>query len=99
MEHVEVMRDILEKVLSGDRQALSNVFSANSCERIGRLRRVIDDQQSKLHQPDQRWQNLQNHCASIESILQDLGTYHQWNSDQQNNSTVVSTYMHSLTTS
>lgn len=71
---VEVMQDILENVLTGG-CATFHMFNANSCERIRRLRSVIGTQQSKIH-TDQHWQTLQNHCASIETILQDPGSLH-----------------------
>merc|ERR1719181_34756 len=42
LKKVEGIRDGLEEAVKGDKQALSRVFAANECERIGRLRLVLD---------------------------------------------------------
>lgn len=75
---VEGLRDGLDVAVSGDKQALNRVFSANGCERIGRLRLVLDTVQLEVYRKDPRWLHLRNMCATIESVLKDLGTFRQW---------------------
>lgn len=45
---VETLRDGLDAAVGGDKQALSRVFAANGCERIGRLRLVVDTVQLEV---------------------------------------------------
>jgi len=78
LKKVENARDGLEEAVSGDKQALNRVFSANGCERIGRLRLVLDTVQLEVYSKDPRWLHLRNACSTIESVLKDLGTFRQW---------------------
>ncbi|CAK0904820.1 unnamed protein product, partial [Prorocentrum cordatum] len=75
---VESIRDGLELAISGDKQALSRVFAANSCERIGRLRLVVDTVQLEVYHTDPRWKHLISRAATIEAVLKELGTFRQW---------------------
>mmetsp|Transcript_102127 Transcript_102127/g.284357 ORF Transcript_102127/g.284357 Transcript_102127/m.284357 type:complete len:473 (-) Transcript_102127:201-1619(-) len=78
LKRVENLRDGLDEAVSGDKQALNRIFSSNGCERIGRLRLVLDTVQLETYQKDPRWLHLRNMCATIESVLQDMGTFRQW---------------------
>jgi len=78
MKKVESIRDGLELAISGDKQALSRVFAANSCERIGRLRLVVDTVQLEVYHTDPRWKHLISRAATIEAVLKELGTFRQW---------------------
>uniref|UniRef100_A0A7S4S4R6 PH domain-containing protein n=1 Tax=Alexandrium monilatum TaxID=311494 RepID=A0A7S4S4R6_9DINO len=78
LKRVENVRDGLDEAVSGDKQALNRVFSANGCERIGRLRLVLDTVQLEVYKKDPRWLHLRNMCKTIESVLKDLGTFRQW---------------------
>lgn len=78
MKKAESIRDGLEQAVSGDKQALSRVFSANGCERIGRLRLIVDTVQLDVYRKDPRWLHLQNMCHTIESVLKELGAFRHW---------------------
>jgi len=78
LKKVEGFRDGLDQAVSGDKQALSRVFAANSCERICRLRLVLDTVQLETYRRDPRWLDLRNMCASVEAVLKQLGTFKQW---------------------
>ena len=78
MKRVEAVRDGLDQAVSGDKQALSRVFAANGCERIGRLRLVVDTVQLEVYNTDPRWQHLLSKCATIEAVLKELGTFRLW---------------------
>merc|ERR1719446_44387 len=78
MKRVESVRDGLDQAVSGDKQALSRVFAANGCERIGRLRLVVDTVQLEVYHSDPRWQHLQGRAATVEGVLRELGTFRQW---------------------
>lgn len=49
------VRDGLDQAVSGDKTALSRVFASNGCERIGRLRLVVDTVQLEVYHMDPRW--------------------------------------------
>jgi hypothetical protein len=83
MTKVEAVRDGLDQAVAGDKQALSQVFAANGCERIGRLRLVIDTVQMEMYKQDPRWQHLVGVCRTIESVLRDLGTFRKWRPDKE----------------
>eukprot|EP00930_Biecheleria_cincta_P049685 TRINITY_DN34882_c0_g1_i1.p1 TRINITY_DN34882_c0_g1~~TRINITY_DN34882_c0_g1_i1.p1 ORF type:complete len:470 (+),score=89.56 TRINITY_DN34882_c0_g1_i1:23-1411(+) len=78
MKRVESVRDGLDQAVSGDKQALSRVFAANGCERIGRLRLVVDTVQLEVYHTDTRWTHLLSKCATIEAVLKELGAFRQW---------------------
>lgn len=78
MKQVEVVRDGLDQAVAGDKQALSRVFAANGCERIGRLRLVVDTVDLEVYRKDPRWLHLLGKAKTIESVLRDLGTFRQW---------------------
>jgi len=78
LKKVETFRDGLDQAVSGDKQALSRVFAANSCERICRLRLVLDTVQLETYRRDPRWLHLRNMCATVEAVLKELGTFKQW---------------------
>lgn len=78
MKRVEVLRDGLNLAVSGDKQALSDVFSENGCERIGRLRLVVDTVHLEVYQADHRWLHLRNLASTVESILKELGRFKVW---------------------
>lgn len=78
MKRVEAVRDGLDQAVSGDKQALSRVFAANGCERIGRLRLVVDTVQLEVYHTDPRWRHLLSKCATIEAVLKELGTFRLW---------------------
>eukprot|EP00448_Togula_jolla_P021396 CAMPEP_0170581704 /NCGR_PEP_ID=MMETSP0224-20130122/7185_1 /TAXON_ID=285029 /ORGANISM="Togula jolla, Strain CCCM 725" /LENGTH=389 /DNA_ID=CAMNT_0010904865 /DNA_START=78 /DNA_END=1244 /DNA_ORIENTATION=+ len=80
---VEAMRDGLEKAVKGDKLALSHVFSANSCERIGRLRLIIATTQLEVYNNDPRWEDLLVRVQTIEGMLRELGTYRPWRPSAQ----------------
>eukprot|EP00445_Apocalathium_hangoei_P026374 CAMPEP_0203927108 /NCGR_PEP_ID=MMETSP0359-20131031/66563_1 /ASSEMBLY_ACC=CAM_ASM_000338 /TAXON_ID=268821 /ORGANISM="Scrippsiella Hangoei, Strain SHTV-5" /LENGTH=467 /DNA_ID=CAMNT_0050855819 /DNA_START=117 /DNA_END=1520 /DNA_ORIENTATION=+ len=78
MKRVEGVRDGMDQVVSGDKQALSRVFAENGCERIGRLRLVVDTVNLEVYQKDPRWVHLSNLAATVESVLRELGKFHVW---------------------
>ena len=78
MKIVEAIRDGLDLAVSGDKQALSRVFAANGCERIGRLRLVVDTVNLEVYHTDERWKHLLSKCATIEAVLKELGTFRLW---------------------
>ena len=78
MKRVETVRDGLDQAVSGDKQALSRVFAANGCERIGRLRLVVDTVELEVYHTDPRWKHLLSKCATIEAVLKELGTFRLW---------------------
>lgn len=78
MVRVEGVRDGLDAAVSGDKQALSAVFAANGCQRIGRLRLVLDTVQVEVYRTDPRWSHLQNAADTIESVLREVGTFREW---------------------
>ena len=75
---VQVVRDGLDKVVGGDKQALSAVFSVNGCEPIGRLRLVLRTVQVEFYKEDARFVHLKNLALTIESVLKELGAFRQW---------------------
>ncbi|CAJ1330197.1 unnamed protein product [Effrenium voratum] len=78
MKKVESVRDGLDTAVSGDKQALSRVFAANGCERVGRLRLVVDTVQLEVYDTDPRWKHLLSKCNTIEAVLKELGTFRNW---------------------
>jgi len=78
MKKVENVRDGLEEAVRGDKVALSKVFAANGCERIGRLRLVIDTVQLEVYRRDERWVHLRNIAHAVEGVLRDLGAFKLW---------------------
>merc|ERR1712224_1089561 len=74
----EKMRDGLLEAVKGDKNALSNVFAANNCERIGKLRLVINTVQLEVYHTDKRWVDLRNMAATIQAVLCELGTFVRW---------------------
>lgn len=74
----EGVRDGLNEAVKGDKQALNRVFAANGCERIGRLRLVLDTVQLEVYDRDDRWLHLRHMAATVESVLRDLGTFRLW---------------------
>lgn len=78
MKKVECVRDGLDQAVSGDKQALSRVFADKGCERIGRLRLVVDTVQLEVYHTDERWKHLLSKCATIESLLKELGAFRHW---------------------
>lgn len=78
MEQVTVVLNGLDQAVAGDKQALSRVFAANGCERIGRLRLVVDTVDLEVYRQDPRWLHLLGKAKTIESVLRDLGTFRQW---------------------
>lgn len=84
MKKVEAARDGLGQAVSGDKQALSSVFAAAGCERIGRLRLVIDTCQVEGdYRKDPRWMHLRKMTATIEGVLQEVGTYREWKPSEE----------------
>lgn len=86
MVKVESIHDSMDRALGGDRAALSRVFAANGCERIGRLRLVIDTVQLEVYVNDPRWKHLSSKSLSIESVLKELGTFRPWKPPEENSS-------------
>mmetsp|Transcript_27497 Transcript_27497/g.51530 ORF Transcript_27497/g.51530 Transcript_27497/m.51530 type:complete len:446 (-) Transcript_27497:83-1420(-) len=82
MKKVENVRNGLDQAVSGDKQALSRVFAAGGCERIGRLRLVVDTVQLEIYHTDPRWKHLLSKCSTIEAVLKELGTFRQWKPSQ-----------------
>jgi len=79
MKKAESIRDGLDLAVSGDKHALSRVFAANGCERIGRLRLVIDTVRLEgPYRKDPRWLHLTSVCETIENILEEMGTFRNW---------------------
>jgi hypothetical protein len=81
---VENMRDGMDEAVKGDRQALSRVFAYNGCERIWKLRLVLDTVQIEVYSKDARWLHLRKMCSTIESVLKDLGTFRLWKANEGN---------------
>eukprot|EP00931_Biecheleriopsis_adriatica_P010249 TRINITY_DN11132_c0_g1_i1.p1 TRINITY_DN11132_c0_g1~~TRINITY_DN11132_c0_g1_i1.p1 ORF type:complete len:929 (+),score=222.04 TRINITY_DN11132_c0_g1_i1:38-2824(+) len=74
----EAARDLLLRAVKGEKEWLDKVFGG-SCERIGRLRLLLDRVRfSDMHVSDQRWQNLRDCIETIEAVLKDLGTFKPW---------------------
>mmetsp|Transcript_106371 Transcript_106371/g.297824 ORF Transcript_106371/g.297824 Transcript_106371/m.297824 type:complete len:495 (+) Transcript_106371:84-1568(+) len=78
MKRVEGVRNGLDQAIRGDKQALSSVFAENGCERIGRLRLVVDTVQLDVFDKDPRWLHLANVAAAVESVLCELGAFRWW---------------------
>lgn len=78
MKKVESVRDGLDLAVRGDKQALSRVFSANGCERIGRLRLVVRTVNLEVYRKDPRWRDLKGMASTIEAVLRELGTFRTW---------------------
>ena len=89
MQKVEVVRDGLDQAVSGDKQALSRVFAANGCERIGRLRLVVDTVQLEVYHTDPRWKHLLSKCSTIEAVLKELGTFRLWKPKEGHSSSLL----------
>eukprot|EP00931_Biecheleriopsis_adriatica_P076817 TRINITY_DN50489_c0_g1_i1.p1 TRINITY_DN50489_c0_g1~~TRINITY_DN50489_c0_g1_i1.p1 ORF type:complete len:515 (-),score=108.44 TRINITY_DN50489_c0_g1_i1:53-1597(-) len=83
---VEDVRDLLDEAVRGDKQHLNQIFAAQGCERIGRLRLVIDTVRLEVNHSDQRWVHIRELCESIEAILRDLGTFNPWQPAQAESS-------------
>jgi hypothetical protein len=83
MQHIDVVLDELDRAIEGDKQALDRMFAANGCERIGRLRLVVDTVQIEVCRQDPRWLHLLCICRTIESVLRDLGTFCKWRPDKE----------------
>eukprot|EP00439_Symbiodinium_sp_Y106_P006734 s575_g1.t1 len=82
MKKVESVRDGLDQAVSGDKQALSRVFADRGCERIGRLRLVVDTVQLEVYHTDPRWKHLLSKCSTIEAVLKELGAFRAWKPSQ-----------------
>ncbi|CAE7580104.1 TMCO4 [Symbiodinium necroappetens] len=82
MKKVESVRDGLDQAVSGDKQALSRVFADRGCERIGRLRLVVDTVQLEVYHTDPRWKHLLSKCSTIEAVLKELGAFRPWKPSQ-----------------
>merc|ERR1719271_1539050 len=83
LKKVEEVRDGLGEAVKGDKQALSRVFAANGCERIGRLRLVLDTVQLEVYKRDQRWQHIRNIARTVESVLREIGTFRLWRPSEE----------------
>lgn len=83
LKKVEGVRDGLEEAVKGDKQALSRVFAANGCERIGRLRLVLDTVELEVFKRDQRWLHLRNMARTVESVLREVGSFQLWKPSEQ----------------
>jgi hypothetical protein len=83
---VEKMRDGMgEAVIDpGERLALSRVFAHNGCERICKLRLVLDTVQIEVYSKDDRWLDLRKMCSTIESVLNCSGTARLWRAKEGN---------------
>lgn len=75
----EGARDLLsQRCLKGSKAQLDEVFGG-TCERIGRLRVVLDGVSfSRMHASDGRWRDLRNAAESIEAVLKELGSFRAW---------------------
>lgn len=78
MKKIEGVRNGLEEAMQGDKQALCRVFAAGNCERIGRLRLVIDTVRLEVYSDDDRWLHLRDRVKTVESILRKLGAFKVW---------------------
>jgi len=83
MQKVEVLRDGLDKAIAGDKQALSRVFGENGCERVGRLRLVVETVHLDVYRQDPRWLHLLGVCRTIELMLRESGTFRKWRPDSR----------------
>jgi len=83
LKKVEGLRDGLQEAVKGDKQALSRVFAANGCERIGRLRLVLDTVELEVYQRDQRWRHIRNMARTVESVLREVGSFRLWKPSEQ----------------
>mmetsp|Transcript_101037 Transcript_101037/g.253361 ORF Transcript_101037/g.253361 Transcript_101037/m.253361 type:complete len:438 (-) Transcript_101037:152-1465(-) len=82
MKIVEGVRDGLQEAVRGDRASLVRVFAADGCERIGRLRLVIDTVRLEVFQQDPRWLHVRSSCTTIEAVLKELGRFRTWRPSQ-----------------
>lgn len=74
----EATRDLLLKAVKGEKEYLDKVFGG-SCEHIGRLRLCLDPVKfSDMHKKDKRWENLREAIATVEAVLNDMGTFKPW---------------------
>uniref|UniRef100_A0A7S4UC93 Uncharacterized protein n=1 Tax=Alexandrium monilatum TaxID=311494 RepID=A0A7S4UC93_9DINO len=79
LSSAESARDLLVKAVKGEKETLNSVFGAGDCEKIGRLRYLLDTVQlSDMHVKDQRWKHLREAVDTIEQVLKDLGTFKPW---------------------
>mmetsp|Transcript_103427 Transcript_103427/g.179490 ORF Transcript_103427/g.179490 Transcript_103427/m.179490 type:complete len:484 (-) Transcript_103427:60-1511(-) len=89
MKKIEGARDGLEEAVRGDKQALVRVFAANDCERIGRLRLVIDTVKLEVYNNDKRWLHLRNIAKTVESVLRECGTFSLWRPAEADNESML----------
>jgi len=78
LKKVEGVRDGLEEAVKGDKTALSRVFAENGCERIGRLRLVLDTVQLEVYKRDDRWVHLRKMARTVECVLREVGSFRLW---------------------
>uniref|UniRef100_A0A7S0ZVI3 PH domain-containing protein n=1 Tax=Noctiluca scintillans TaxID=2966 RepID=A0A7S0ZVI3_NOCSC len=75
---VEETRDCLDQMVGGDKMTLSEVFAANNCELIGRLRLVLSTLQLETYARDQRIEHLHSLASTVEAVLKSSGHFRQW---------------------
>jgi len=79
LSSAESARNLLVKAVKGEKEMLNTVFGERDCEKIGRLRHVLDTVElSDMHAKDQRWGHLKEIVEIIETVLKDLGTFKPW---------------------
>jgi len=78
LTQVEAARDVLQIALQGDKLQLDAIYGGQ-CVRIGKLRYMLETiSLSDMYKQDQRWKHIQARVESVESVLQELGTYKKW---------------------
>lgn len=89
MKKIEGARDGLEEAVRGDKQALVRVFAANDCERIGRLRLVMDTVKLEVYHNDKRWVHLRNMAKTVECVLRECGSFRLWRPADSDNEAML----------
>lgn len=93
LSSAEAARDLLVKAVQGEKDRLDMIFSDGDCERIGRLRLLLNTTSlSDKHAHDQRWNHLRDVVATIEAVLKDLGSFKPWTPRQFVNPPMRITY-------
>lgn len=79
LSQAEKARNLLVKSLKSDKVQLDRVYGGETCERIGRLRVILDSVAlSDMHASDARWKDLRNSVDSIEAVLKEMGSFKPW---------------------
>lgn len=75
---LERIHECMLPIFASDRQTISKVFAANGCERIGRMRALMNDTRLDVYANDTRWTKFGSQVMTIESMLTEIGTFCKW---------------------